>query len=612
MRPLVYPIAFLFMLAVSVTAFSADQLVFDFESGSLEKEGDGLGWQIVSGTNTKPIGSRDTEFHNNSAKYQKQGKYYLTTLESAADANPTDDTICVIESPVFTITGKEAKFLVGGGKRPKTYVALCVFNNGIDKAPTEVLKGVGAESQGLDEKVFDIASYIGKDAFFRVVDEEKGGWAHIRADNFRIDAKMNADKTKKYRESISKIIAAKKLQELKDELVPIQKAVEKTGDKQLKEKLEKFTKTVQTQNVFASPEKFAEELSKLKKEILESNPLVVSHPILYVSRPQYVPDHHNTETMFQTGEICTSSFRGGAALKVWNPKTNKTKSLIELPDGSLRDPCVSFDAKKILVSLRRDINDDYHIYELAVDLERPTIVIKGGNDAKDAKYSGLTQLTFQPGLSDIDPLYLPNGEILFSSSREPKYCMCNRHIMCNLYTMNADGSNLQQIGKSTLFEGHASLLNDGRVIYDRWEYVDRNFGDAQGVWVTNPDGTNHAIFWGNNTASPGGVLDAKVIPGNDSVFISTFSSCHDRPWGAIALVDRRLGIDGKEAVLQTWPSDAINLVDVGGYDTFIAVPQKFEDPYPLSDTFFLASGMVGRGEEMGIWLLDTYGNMTLL
>ena len=105
------------------------------------------------------------------------------------------------------------------------------------------------------------------------------------------------------------------------------------------------------------------------------------------------------------------------------------------------------------------------------------------------------------------------------------------------------------------------------MIYDRWEYVDRNFGDAQGVWVTNPDGTNHAIYWGNNTNSPGAVLDARAIPGTE-LFLATFSSCHDRPWGALAIVDRRRGLDGREPVLRTWPADAINLVGQGNYDTF--------------------------------------------
>jgi len=348
----------------------------------------------------------------------------------------------------------------------------------------------------------------------------------------------------------------------------------------------------------------------MDSETARNHPLVNAQPILYVVRKQYTPDHHNTETMFQTGEICTSGFRGGGSLRVWDPASDQVTILLDVPRGIVRDPCLSFDATKIVISLRRDESDDFHIYEYSLDLTKnKPLTVTPETLLEDTP---LKQLTFMPGVSDIDPIYLPTGEILFSSSREPKYCMCNRHIMCNLYKMNNDGSNIQQIGKSTLFEGHASLTPSGRILYDRWEYVDRNFGDAQGVWITNPDGTNHAIFWGNNTASPGGVIDASILPGEESIMLCTFTSCHDRPWGAIALVDRRLGLDGKEPVLQTWPKEGIDLVDVGNYDMFIGLKQKFEDPFALSDQWFLASGMTGNGEDMGIYLLGRDGSITLL
>jgi len=58
------------------------------------------------------------------------------------------------------------------------------------------------------------------------------------------------------------------------------------------------------------------ELETLRREALLANPLVCGRPILFVARHQYRPDHHNTETMFQTGEINTGSFQGPGALKV--------------------------------------------------------------------------------------------------------------------------------------------------------------------------------------------------------------------------------------------------------------------------------------------------------
>ncbi|MEY8610352.1 hypothetical protein AALM74_14455 [Parabacteroides segnis] len=323
--------------------------------------------------------------------------------------------------------------------------------------------------------------------------------------------------------------------------------------------------------------------------------------IVYVEREQYAPDHHNTATMFQKGEINEDSFCPGGALRIFDVNTAEITTLIELKDGLVRDPELSFDGKKIIFSMRKNKDDFYHIYEINTD----------GSELK--------QLTFAEGVSDIDPLYLPDGGIVFSSTRQPKYCMCNRHIMCNLYRMEADGANITQIGVSTLFEGHSSLLNDGRILYDRWEYVDRNFGDAQGLWTVNPDGTKHSIYYGNNTQSPGGVIDARQIPGTDQV-ICIFGSCHDRPWGALAIIDRKKGVDGVEPVVQIWPEDSRKLVDNGDLDSFKWIEYFFEDPYPLNENFFLASrtiwakpgGWMHLDSKSGIYLIGRDGTQELI
>lgn len=329
--------------------------------------------------------------------------------------------------------------------------------------------------------------------------------------------------------------------------------------------------------------------------ILVRNPILKQHPILFVVRNQYKPDHHNTETMFQTGEINTRSFQGGGALKVIDfAAGGKVRTILASEKGVIRDPEVHFDGKRILFSMRKDIEDNYHLYEINTD------------------GTGLRQITSAKGVFEIDPLYLPDDSIICTSSREPKYCMCNRHIMGNMFRMDPDGANIVQISKNTLFDGHGWLMPDGRVMYYRWEYVDRNFGDAQGLWTMNPDGTQHLVYWKNNTGSPGAVLDPHMIPGTQRV-LCIFSSCHDRPWGALAIVDRRLGIDGSEPVIQTWPADAIKLVNLkGGIDTFKQVGLKFEDPFPLSDKYFICSRMTGNGEEMGLYLADIFGNVVLL
>ncbi len=293
--------------------------------------------------------------------------------------------------------------------------------------------------------------------------------------------------------------------------------------------------------------------------------------ILYIERQQYARDHHNTETLFHWGELNTQKFAGGSAMRIYDIDTKQITTLVESAQGVVRDPELSFDGTKIIFSMRKNIEDWYHIYEINTD---------GTN---------LKQLTFGDGASDIDPLYLPDGGIIFSSTRDKKYCMCNRHVMASLFRMASDGSNITQLGVSTLFEGHSTLLPDGRILYDRWEYVDRNFGDAQSLWTVNPDGTKHAVYYGNNTPIPGGVIDARAIPGSDKV-ACIFSSCHDMAWGAMAIIDRKLGVDGAGPVVDIYPKSSRELLTKrGNWDTFRTITTQYEDPFPLNEKEFLVS-----------------------
>ncbi|MBE0584483.1 MAG: hypothetical protein IH612_12095, partial [Desulfofustis sp.] len=339
--------------------------------------------------------------------------------------------------------------------------------------------------------------------------------------------------------------------------------------------------------------------------------------------------HHNTETIFHTGEPNNKNFHPGGPLKLFDPKTGETRVVFDPgPTGLVRDPEVHFDGRKILFAWRKSIDENYSIYELELDPEQGFAPVEGS----------LRRLTNEPDATDIDPLYLPDGGILFTSTREPKYCHCNMHIMANLHRMDGDGANIHQISKNTLFDGHPTLLPDGRILYYRWEYVDRNFGDAQGLWTTNPDGTSHAIYWGNNMVSPAAVFDARLIPGTDRV-VCIFGSCHDRPWGALVIIDRSKGIDAKEAVRHIWPETVGRLVSPDGteigrkfdVDHFRDnMDGRYEDPFPLVDPesgvggkYFLVSrsllpprfGKPSQGAQslkMGIYLVDIFGSEILL
>lgn len=151
---------------------------FDFESGKLEP------WKVVEGEFGHLIGSRD-EFFRIKREYNKQGKYYLTTLESSADAERgTDAQTGVIVSPLFIPQGGKMTFRIGGGHGPSTYVALC------SAAGKEIQLARGVNNQVMQTAAWDLAPYAGQKMFIKVVDHSADGWGHITLDDFQFDAKV--------------------------------------------------------------------------------------------------------------------------------------------------------------------------------------------------------------------------------------------------------------------------------------------------------------------------------------------------------------------------------------------------------------------------------------
>ncbi|MGL6195118.1 MAG: hypothetical protein ACRC2T_09895 [Thermoguttaceae bacterium] len=577
-----------------VIAANAAEVVFDFEAGDLQ------GWEIVEGKFDRIVSDREL-FHNTypevpDRKYNKQGKYYLSTVEQQPGMPSADSMTGILHSPVFVLEKPQVSFLIGGGDWPKTYLAICslkensdVNKNGVTdelengitlEIENETVLARGVKTEILRRVEIDLPDYVGKKCFLRVVDLESGSWGYIAFDDFHAEGRIDNDATKKLRDSLKAI-------------------------------LEKQRQA---------------ELARIKI------PQMTKQPILFVTRHYYESKYHAIDTLFNSDEYnvdfnCEhkSFFSPGAALKLLDVDTGKVTTLLETQTGCIRDPDVHFDGDKIIFSMRENRDTDYKIWEMTLEKIVQTDEItnqkieKNNDENKNVKTEyvpgKLTQLTFAEGVADFDPIYLPDGSIVFSSTREPKYNMCSRDISSDLYRMESDGANIVQITKNTLFEHNPTLLDDGRILYHRWEYVDRNFGDAHAAWTVNPDGTNQSIYWGNNTADPGAVYNPKQIP-NTPLMLCIFGPHHDREYGALAIVDRRLGVDGKEPVIRTWPSEFRDRVrTTGPFDCDSptgSVSIKYEDPWPLDESHFLCSRQITPGGEMGIFLIDLEGNELLV
>ena len=283
----------------------------------------------------------------------------------------------------------------------------------------------------------------------------------------------------------------------------------------------------------------------LRREALVANPLVSGQPIVFVVRHQYRSHYHAIDTLFHTGELNADRgmtphaelFQGGGALK--------TIDLRHRPG-----PHAAGDGRRASPAIRRSISTAGGSCSPCAATATRTITsgrFNADGTRPAAAYGGRGRV----GLRSALPARRPHRLL---STREPKYNQCSRDHGANLFRMEPDGANIRQIGKNNLFDNHGALTPDGRILYARWEYVDRNFGDAHGIWTVNPDGTNQAIYWGNNTASPGAVYYPRIIPGTQQL-LCVFGMHHFRLWGALAIVDRQRGLDGREPVLRTWPPE---------------------------------------------------------
>lgn len=259
---------------------------------------------------------------------------------------------------------------------------------------------------------------------------------------------------------------------------------------------------------------------------------------------------------------------GGRLLKL-NVRTGEVTALLDDPLGGVRDPQVHYSGEKILFSYRKGDSAHFHLYEINAD------------------GSGLRQLT-DGAYDDIEPTYLPGGGIMFVSSRCKRWVNCWLTQVAVLYRCDADGGNIRPVSSNNEHDNTPWPLPDGRILYQRWEYVDRSQVHYHHLWTMNPDGTGQMVYYGN--MEPGILMiGAKPIPGAGNV-LSIFSPGHGRREhaGRPTIIDPKAGPDALGSA-RTLHED-----------------QDFRDPYPLSAESFLIARK-GR-----IYLMDDHGDIQVI
>jgi cytochrome c553 len=259
------------------------------------------------------------------------------------------------------------------------------------------------------------------------------------------------------------------------------------------------------------------------------------------------------------------AWREGGKLCRWNLDTGEITTLLADARGGVRDPQVHYDGRRILFSYRPGGTEQYHLYEIDLDGR------------------GLRQLT-RGAYDDIEPTYLPDGGIAFVSTRCQRWVNCWLTQVAVLYRCDGDGGNLRPLSSNNEQDNTPWPLADGRLLYTRWEYIDRSQVDYHHLWTANPDGTGQTNWFGN--LQPKVVMiDAKPIPGSHKV-VASFSPGHGQREhaGQITVVDPNAGPDEP------------------GFARPINRGNQFRDPWAFSENCFIAA--VGSS----IVLLDADGH----
>ncbi|MDD3588008.1 MAG: hypothetical protein PHQ75_12575, partial [Thermoguttaceae bacterium] len=387
------------------------------------------------------------------------------------------------------------------------------------------------------------------------------------------------------------------------------------------------------------------DMHRLKRDILLANPLFVREPLLFVKHAPSVMSHQLTQVYGYAARP------GGGLFVLEKPGSSmKTKCIsTEMPVGNFMTPELSFDGKTIWFAfceakttprtwrdpetmLRR-----YHLWTI------------------DANGSNAKQIT-RGDFDDFSPLCLPDSDIIFISTRRGGFHRCGGG-PCYVYTlcrMKGDGKNPHLISFHETNEWDPSLMNDGRIVYTRWDYVDRNAVHYQNLWSTRQDGTDVRAFYGNNTFNPCGIWETRAIPDSNKV-MAIAGPHHGMSAGCVIRIDHTQGVDGPVPVTRITPEVLYpegevplplipRLPTVTQFDTEhqkfwkASMPAErktladseearrwpvhcFKSPWPFSEKYFMASysfdtltGEAGPNipNQFGIYFCDVFGNRELI
>ena len=439
------------------------------------------------------------------------------------------------ESPVFVVQGNQATFLLGGAGRPHAYLSLHGAEDDQELMRSDV--PVAARDEGDEWELFatswDLSELVDHRVYLKIVADPIG---------YSLNRRGNSG----HHQESSVVFDNFEVDGFID--------WKATEDRRVRVAAEKRTS-----------------LDGIRENIDE---------IVFAVRKADRDSHWYADFGHWSGDPNRVLYHEGTRLCVWNAESGEVSTLLEDALGTIRDPQVHYDAQKVLFSYRPGGSEHFNLYE--IDILRTPRGIEGVN---------LRQLT-SGDYDDLEPSYFPDGRIIFCSSRCKRFVPCYFTEVAILYSCNSEGGEIRPLSPNVEHENTPWPMPDGRILYTRWEYVERNVLDYHHLWTATPDGRNQAVFYGN--MHPGYLMiDAKPIPGRGAV-VSTFVPGHSRNEhaGTVTLVDPSNGPDDKSSIQR------------------VGWSRQERDPAPVGDAGFILAKyhqlvvMDYEGRQEQLWALS--------
>ena len=339
-------------------------------------------------------------------------------------------------------------------------------------------------------------------------------------------------------------------------------------------------------------------LVALQREALLANPLLDFDKILLVERGIKSPSLGLPRNWQSNSSLAKTGYDDRiAVLSLLSPDGELTA--IYKPTGGrfVGDVDLHFDADRMLFSMPGD-NDRWQVFEIGVD------------------GSGLHQLTGeQPDVDSYDACYLPSGKIIFTSTAcfAGVPCVYGDSHVANLYVMDADGRGIRQLCFDQEHDWCPTVMNDGRVLYTRWEYTDTPHSNTRLLFNMNPDGTEQTEYYGSNSYWPNSFFYTRPIPGHATKVVSVIGGHHDHPrMGELVIFDPALSRREASGAVQRIPGHAEKVEPIIRDGLTQTSWPKFLHPYPLGEKHFLVSCKPTPDALWGIYLVDVFDNIVLI